>query len=185
MSLDQAFAHCPIFSAAATRRCLGRVAVPVLGNKLSLPLTVIALVGHYPANKLIVRRLINNRLAPFEPILANKLGIGNYPVFRRTMPVLMVDTYVLLTRSPLTLVLRFAHHLFKLKIKISKFKILVFAFSELILYISSRSDTIILIFDFCILNLICAERSEAQVLVRLACLIHIASVHPGPGSNPQ
>jgi len=135
MSLDQAFAHCPIFSAAATRRCLGRVAVPVLGNKLSLPLTVIALVGHYPANKLIVRRLINNRLAPFEPILANKLGIGNYPVFRRTMPVLMVDTYVLLTRSPLTLVLRFAHHLFKLKIKISKFKILVFAFSELILYI--------------------------------------------------
>ncbi len=49
-SLDQAFAHCPIFSAAATRRCLGRVAVPVLGNKLSLPLTVIALVGCYPAN---------------------------------------------------------------------------------------------------------------------------------------
>lgn len=64
MSLDQAFAHCPIFSAAATRRCLGRVAVPVLGNKLSLPLTVIALVGRYPANKLIVRRLINDRLTP-------------------------------------------------------------------------------------------------------------------------
>ena len=64
MSLDQAFAHCPIFSTAATRRCLGRVAVPVLGNKLSLPLTVIALVGRYPANKLIVRRLINDRLTP-------------------------------------------------------------------------------------------------------------------------
>jgi hypothetical protein len=64
MSLDQAFAHCPIFSAAATRRCLDRVAVPVLGNKLSLPLTVIALVGCYPANKLIVRRLIINRFAP-------------------------------------------------------------------------------------------------------------------------
>ena len=36
----------------------------MLGNKLSLPLTVIALVGRYPANKLMVRRLINNRLAP-------------------------------------------------------------------------------------------------------------------------
>ncbi len=91
MSLDQAFAHCPIFSAAATRRCLGRVAVPVLGNKLSPPLTVIALVGRYPANKLMVRRLIINRLAPFEHILANVLDIGNYPVFRRTMPVSMVD----------------------------------------------------------------------------------------------
>lgn len=134
MSLDQAFAHCPIFSAAATRRCLGRVAVPVLGNKLSLPLTVIALVGCYPANKLIVRRLIINRLAPLpppnfatEPLVQNlrirkirRGAIGNYSAFRRSMPVSMVDTYVLLTRSPLALALRFAHHSLKLKIKISK-----------------------------------------------------------------
>lgn len=90
-SLHQAFAHCEKFSTAATRRCLGRVAVPVLGNKLSLPLTVIALVGRYPANKLIVRRLINDRLAPFKFILRNELDIGNYSVFRRAMPVSMVN----------------------------------------------------------------------------------------------
>ena len=49
-SLDQAFAHCRIFSTAATRRCMDRVSVPSMGIKLSLPLGVIALVGHYPTN---------------------------------------------------------------------------------------------------------------------------------------
>src|SRR3989344_4491295 len=55
-SLDQAFAHCRIFSTAATRRCWARVSVPTLGNALSRPLPVIALVGRYPTNKLIGRR---------------------------------------------------------------------------------------------------------------------------------
>ena len=49
-SLDQGFPHCPIFSTAASRRSMGHVAVPLLGNKLSLPLPVVALVGHYPTN---------------------------------------------------------------------------------------------------------------------------------------
>ena len=49
-SLDQAFAHCRIFSTAATRRCAGRVSVPPLGIGLSPPLPVVALVGHYPTN---------------------------------------------------------------------------------------------------------------------------------------
>jgi len=49
-SLDQGFPHCPIFSTAASRRSMGRVSVPFLGNKLSLPLPVIALVGRYPTN---------------------------------------------------------------------------------------------------------------------------------------
>src|SRR3990167_3186628 len=44
-SLDQAFAHCRIFSAAASRRSLGRVSVPMLGVALSRPLPVIALVS--------------------------------------------------------------------------------------------------------------------------------------------
>ena len=56
VSLRQAFAHCEIFSTAASRRSMGRVAVPLLGNTLSCPLPVIALVGHYPTNKLISRR---------------------------------------------------------------------------------------------------------------------------------
>ena len=60
-SLHHAFAHCGRFSTAATRRCLGSVSVPVLGIALLGPLPVIALVGHYPANKLIGRRLFLER----------------------------------------------------------------------------------------------------------------------------
>ena len=48
--LDQAFAHCPIFPTAATRRCLGRVSVPVWPINLSARLPIVALVGYYPAN---------------------------------------------------------------------------------------------------------------------------------------
>ena len=58
VSLHQAFAHCGRFSTAATRRCMGRVSVPLLGVKLSLPLPVIALVSHYLTNKLIGRRIL-------------------------------------------------------------------------------------------------------------------------------
>ena len=56
--LDQAFAHCPIFPTAASRRSLGRVSVPVWLIILSDQLRIVALVGHYPTNKLIRRRLI-------------------------------------------------------------------------------------------------------------------------------
>ncbi len=48
--LDQAFAHCPIFPTAASRRSLGRVSVPVWLIILSDQLPVIALVGHYLTN---------------------------------------------------------------------------------------------------------------------------------------
>ncbi len=51
--LDQAFAHCPIFPTAASRRGLGRVSVPVWLFVLSDQLQIVALVGHYPTNKLI------------------------------------------------------------------------------------------------------------------------------------
>ncbi len=47
--LDQAFAHCPRFLTAATRRCLGRVSVPVWPANLSARLPIVALVGCYPA----------------------------------------------------------------------------------------------------------------------------------------
>ncbi len=56
--LDQAFAHCPIFPTAASRRSLGRVTVPVWPIVLSDQLRIVALVGRYPTNKLIRRRLI-------------------------------------------------------------------------------------------------------------------------------
>ena len=63
-SLHQAFAHCGRFSTAATRRCLGRVAVPMVGVRLSPPLAVIALVSRYLTNKLIARRPFPERITP-------------------------------------------------------------------------------------------------------------------------
>ena len=48
--LDQAFAHCPKFPTAASRRSLGRVSVPVWRIILSDPLLIVALVGLYPTN---------------------------------------------------------------------------------------------------------------------------------------
>ena len=65
--LDQAFAHCPIFPTAASRRSLGRVSVPVWLIILSDQLPIVALVGHYPTNKLMGRRLISRRPKTFSP----------------------------------------------------------------------------------------------------------------------
>ena len=47
--LRQAFAHCAIFPTAASRRSLDRVSVPVWLVVLSDQLTIVAMVGHYPA----------------------------------------------------------------------------------------------------------------------------------------
>ena len=60
-SLRQASAHCAIFPTAASRRSLGRVSVPVWPVTLSGRLPVVALVGHYPTNKLIGRGPISYR----------------------------------------------------------------------------------------------------------------------------
>ena len=68
VSLGQTFVHCPIFLVAATRRCGARVSVPLWLTDLSVQLPVIALVGHYPANKLIGRKLLPKRaVKPFDP----------------------------------------------------------------------------------------------------------------------
>jgi hypothetical protein len=53
--------HCELFSTAATRRCLDRVSVPVCLIVLSDQVSVVALVGRYPANKLIEREPILQR----------------------------------------------------------------------------------------------------------------------------
>ena len=49
-SLRQTFVHCGIFVAAATRRCPGRVSVPMWRATLSRPLPVKALVSRYLTN---------------------------------------------------------------------------------------------------------------------------------------
>ncbi len=59
--LRQTFVHCAIFLTAASHRSLGRISVPVWLIILSDQLPIVALVGHYPANKLMGRDLIPDR----------------------------------------------------------------------------------------------------------------------------
>ncbi len=68
--LRQGFPHCAKFLTAASRRSLDRVSVPVWLIILSDQLTIEALVGRYPTNKLMVRGLISKQKlkseAPFH-----------------------------------------------------------------------------------------------------------------------
>ena len=66
--LGQAFAHCPIFLTAASRRSLDRVSVPVWLIILSDQLLIVALVSRYLTNKLIRRKLIPRRHVDFNNI---------------------------------------------------------------------------------------------------------------------
>ncbi len=52
------FVHCKGFAPAAPRRAGIRFSVPLSGLPLSRPVLIVDLVGHYPANNLISRRLI-------------------------------------------------------------------------------------------------------------------------------
>ena len=63
--LRKACAHCGRFLAAATRRCLGRLAVPVWLIVLTDQLPVTGLVGSYPANYLMGRTPLLARLTAF------------------------------------------------------------------------------------------------------------------------
>ncbi len=68
-SLGQGFPHCRSLSTAASRRSLGRISVPVWPVILSDRLPIVALVGRYPANKLMGRGLLLERQAPKGPHL--------------------------------------------------------------------------------------------------------------------
>ena len=59
--LRQTFVHCARFPTAASRRSLDRVSVPVWLIVLSDQLSVVALVGRYPANKLMDREPLPKR----------------------------------------------------------------------------------------------------------------------------
>ncbi len=102
--LHQAFAHCAIFPTAATRRCLDRVSVPVWPINLSVRLPIVALVGCYPANKLMGGGLISRRRreAPFlagTKVPATVRGISGR--FQPLSPSGRQIIHLLLTRSPL------------------------------------------------------------------------------------
>ncbi len=68
VSLRQTFVHCARFLAAASRRSMGRISVPLCRTLLSEPVPVIALVGRYPTNKLLGRTPLPKRVVtPFTP----------------------------------------------------------------------------------------------------------------------
>ncbi len=83
-SLDQAFAHCPRFPTAASRRSRARVSVPLWPATLSGRLPVVGLVGRYPTNYLMGRGLIPRRSKrPFHP---TTVVVGSYGVLAGVSP---------------------------------------------------------------------------------------------------
>ena len=70
--LDQAFAHCPIFPTAASRRSLGRVSVPVWLIILSDQLLIVALGSLY------LLQLANQTQASLLVVSLSLLSIMGY-----------------------------------------------------------------------------------------------------------
>ena len=102
--LHQGFPHCAISPTAASRRSLGRVSVPMWPFNLSVRLPIVALVGRYPANWLIGREPILQRIAPLisSGCPLNML-CGISVLFRTLSPSVRQVAHVLLTRPPLGL----------------------------------------------------------------------------------
>jgi hypothetical protein len=101
--LRQAFAHCAKFPTAASRRSLGRVSVPVWLIVLSDQLPVVALVGHYPTNKLIGREALPNRNSFITKRCPKMMVSGISSSFPELSQSPGQVPHVLLTRSPLEL----------------------------------------------------------------------------------
>ncbi len=82
--LRQTFVHCAKFPTAASRRSLGRISVPMWPFTLSGRLPIVVLVGRYPANKLMGRKLISKRIAPLIFLTcAKKTTSGISPALAR------------------------------------------------------------------------------------------------------
>ena len=85
-SLRQPFGHCARFPTAASRRSLGRLSVPMWLAILSDQLPVVALVGHYPANKLIGREPLPVRRSFPLPRTPQKERMRYYPGVSPAIP---------------------------------------------------------------------------------------------------
>ncbi len=110
--LDQAFAHCPKFPTAASRRSLGRVSVPVWLVVLSDQLQIVGLVSLYPTNYLICHRPLQTRevlrspafllrahavlirLSPSYPPRLGTLRCITHPFATRQLNLLPFDLHV-------------------------------------------------------------------------------------------
>ncbi len=108
--LRQGCPHCAKFLTAASRRSLDRVSVPVWLIILSDQLTIEALVGRYPTNKLMVRGLILKRQLPGRGHLSSKIPkySGFHTVLARLSPCYPIPKGRLPTRySPVRHFTRF------------------------------------------------------------------------------
>ena len=101
--LHQGFPHCAISPTAASRRSLGRVSVPMWPFNLSVRLPIVALVGLYPANWLIGREPIFQRIAPLiTSPCENVMSCGISVLFKTLSPSERQVAHALLTRPPLS-----------------------------------------------------------------------------------
>ncbi len=100
--LRQPLGHCAIFPTAASRRSLGRISVPVWPITLSGRLSIVALVGRYPANRLMDRGTIFRRIAALIIRSCGQMILcGIRPPFEGLSPTRRQVSLVLLTRLPL------------------------------------------------------------------------------------
>ena len=101
--LRQACAHCGRFPTAASRRSLGRVAVPVWPVALSGRLRIVALVGRHPANRLMRRGPLAQRsLRTFPPPPMPEPGPSGLSTrFQALSRSARQVAHVFLTRPPL------------------------------------------------------------------------------------
>ena len=97
--LGQACAHCRKFLAAAPRRSLGRVSVPVCRVVLSDPEPITGLVRHYHTNYLMGRGPSLARLAAF--LRQKRIVCGISAPFGSLSPTPGLVSHVLLSRAPL------------------------------------------------------------------------------------
>ena len=101
--LGQAFAHCPIFPTAASRRSLGRISVPMWPFDLSVRLLIVGLVSRYLTNYLIRRELIFKRIAPLIYLRClSYMLCGISDRFQPLFPTEGQVAHALLARPPLS-----------------------------------------------------------------------------------
>src|SRR6059058_5274883 len=85
-SLRQSLDHCARFPTAASRRSLGRLSVPMWLAILSDQLPVVALVGRYPANKLIGREPLDPPRKFLPPGRPPETRMRDYPGVSPAIP---------------------------------------------------------------------------------------------------
>ncbi len=103
-SLRQGSPHCGIFLAAASRRSLGRISVPMCPLTLSGRVPVIAMVVRYTAIQLMGRGpLLERSRGSFPPAFPIRRSVSGITLcFHRLSPPPGCVTHALLTSPPLS-----------------------------------------------------------------------------------